>query len=404
GGKTWKSLTDNQVPLNYGNIVMDPKDPDTLYALLGEFDGQIASDYGYLANGIMRTHDVGKTWQLIGADVFNAASVTSLVFGEDGTLYASSGQLAVYLAPPDQPDFGIFKSSDGGDTWEQLVSCSDVAICNPQEWNPDFTVTAKLGGFMDLEMTASGALIASVCNIECLGTSLIRSTDGGATWDKLDLSEALNAWSAENKVEVAYHDKKQEVPALEGFEIAMTPADPNLVLAGGGINWTGTDDKGNATEGTWSWVIRSRDGGDTWEWLPNAGDYCTGGGSNSQCTYDNIVEIDPADANLMYLGGSFNSDENDNWIQTVQRSADGGDTWTDMTPALEGSQMHPDAHGLAIDPNDSNVVWVGNDGGINRTLDASADPPMWEFMGHGVGTLLFVDIGLHPTDPKYVIG
>jgi photosystem II stability/assembly factor-like uncharacterized protein len=75
-----------------------------------------------------------------------------------------------------------------------------------------------------------------------------------------------------------------------------------------------------------------------------------------------------------------------------------------MTPAQEGSLMHPDVHGLAFDPNDSNVLWVGNDGGIYRTSDASAEPPTWDFMGHGVGSLLFVDIGLHPTDPDYIIG
>ena len=43
GGRTWKCLTDAQVPLIYGRLVMNPQDPDTLYALLGEFDGQVSS-------------------------------------------------------------------------------------------------------------------------------------------------------------------------------------------------------------------------------------------------------------------------------------------------------------------------------------------------------------------------
>ena len=46
GGQSWRSLTDQSVPLNYGGIVIDPQNPDVLYGLLGEFDGQIASDYG----------------------------------------------------------------------------------------------------------------------------------------------------------------------------------------------------------------------------------------------------------------------------------------------------------------------------------------------------------------------
>src|SRR6185369_3266908 len=56
GGQSWRSLSEQQVPLIYGGIVMDPNDPDTLYAPLGEFDGQVSYNYGYLANGIMRTH------------------------------------------------------------------------------------------------------------------------------------------------------------------------------------------------------------------------------------------------------------------------------------------------------------------------------------------------------------
>ena len=405
GGQTWRSLTDNQVPLNYGSIVMNPNDPDTLYALLGEFDGQIAGDYGYLANGIMRTRDAGQTWELLGADVFNAAAVTALVFASDGTLFASSGQLAVYEAPPDQPDFGIFKSTDDGDTWEPVLTCSEIAICVPQDWNPDLTITAKLGGFMDLDITSDDALFASVCNIECQGTTLLRSTDGGESWDELGLSDAIQTWADENEVSVQYLDQDQTIPYLDGLEIATTPADPNVIIAGGGLWWIGADEDGREVEGTWSWVIRSTDGGETWEWLPEAGDYCSGNNSTPQCTYDNVVEIDPTDASLMYIGGSFSLEEDTgNWIEMVKRSADGGDTWSDMTPAQEGSLMHPDVHGLAFDPNDSNVLWVGNDGGIYRTSDASAEPPTWDFMGHGVGSLLFVDIGLHPTDPDYIIG
>ena len=48
-----------------------------------------------------------------------------------------------------------------------------------------------------------------------------------------------------------------------------------------------------------------------------------------------------------------------------------------MTPAVDGSFMHPDLHGFAFDPNDPKVLWVGTDGGVYRTPDASADTPTW---------------------------
>lgn len=406
GGQTWESLTDGQVPLVYGGIVMDPQDPDTLYALLGEFDGQVSSTYGFLANGLMRSRDAGATWELIGADEFNAASVTALVFGEDGTMYASTGQLQVYEAPPDQPDFGIFTSTDGGDTWERILSCSDFAICWPQDLFPNTTVFAYLGGFMDLDLSGDGTLYASLCYVECYGVMLLRSTDGGETWDELDLSGAIEQWQDENGVEVQFADEDQTIPYLDGLELAAGQSDPNVVIAGGGLYWQGKNDDGDDIDGFWSWAIRSTDGGDSWEWMPEAGDYCTGEGSSPQCTYDNIVEIDPTDANNMYLGGSLSTEEDTfHWIAIIRRSADGGDAWTDMTPAsVEESFVHPDAHGLAFDPGDSDVLWVGTDGGINYTADATAEEPVWEKLSVGMNILLFIDIGLHPTDPAYIIG
>jgi photosystem II stability/assembly factor-like uncharacterized protein len=398
GGQTWRSLVDQQVPLIYGGIIMDPANPDTLYGLLGEFDGQVSYHYGFLANGIMRSPDAGETWELIGQETFNGASVTALVFGDDGTMYASSGQMSVYYGPPDQPEFGIFRSDDGGETWDRLAACSDFGNCEPNTGGEN---RSYLGGFFDLDIASDGTLYTSHCIVQCFSTTMLRSTDEGESWEALDVSDALATWEEENEVSVLYLDDDNSLPALDGFEIAISATDPNILLAGGGISWF--DDEGN--EGIWSWVIRSTDAGDTWEWLPEAGDYCSSTNGSQQCTYDNVIEIDPTDPDIMYAGGSFSIEpETYNWIAAMRRSDDGGDSWVDMTPAIEGSLMHPDVHGMAFDPNDPNVLWVGNDGGIYRTDDASADPVEWQPLSDGLNTLLFIDVALHPTDPDYLIG
>ena len=397
GGQTWRSLVDQQVPLIYGGIVMHPDNPDTLYALLGELDGQVSYSYGFLANGILRSQDAGETWDLIGAETFNGAAVTALVFDEDRNMYAASGQMSVYYGPVDQPEFGLFKSEDGGESWDRLASCSDYGNCFPNTGGQN---RSYLGGFFDLDVASDGTLWAANCLLNCFSTGILRSRDGGESWDQMDLRDAIEQWEAYNEVHLLYLDNNNTVPALDGFEIAVAATDPDVIIAGGGVSWF-TDD-GN--EGVWSWVIRSTDGGDTWEFLAGAGDYCSGENSSPQCTYDNIVEIDPTDADIMYIGGSLSLDEDYNWIEVMQRSDDGGETWFDMTPALDGSLMHPDAHGMAFDPEDPNVVWVGTDGGIYRTDDASASPPEWESLSDGLNTLLFVDVALHPTDPDYLIG
>lgn len=395
-GQTWFPLSDRQVPTFWGGVVLDPRDPDTIYAPLGVFDGTESASYGYVANGILRSRDAGETWTLLGADIFNAAAVSALFFAPDGTLYAASGQAGVRRAPPDQLEFGIFKSTDDGDSWERLAACSQFADCeSPYTSGP----ASYQGGFMDLDLASDGTLFATVCNYECAGTVIIRSRDDGATWETLDFSNVIDQWEADNEYPVITLDDGK-TPYLEGIELAVAPSDPSVLLAGGGLYM---DYQGFVAP--WSYAMRSTDGGDTWEWLPAAGDYCSSQGNSPQCAYDNVVEFDPADAGVMYLGGSLSpGGRNGHWVKVFRRSTDGGDTWTDLTPGRsDETSMHPDAHFLAFDPQDPEVLWAGTDGGVYRTQNASARTPNWESLSEGMNTLLIVNIGLHPTDPGYIL-
>ncbi len=402
GGQTWRSLTDRQVPLVYGGLVMDPRDSNTLYALLGEFDASsVGRTYGYLANGIMRSRDAGATWQLIGADTFKGAAVTTLVFGPDGTLYAASGQVRLYQAPPGQPDFGLFKSVDGGDTWIRLAACADLAVCDPQRFSSSTSVTALSGGFMSLALGGDGTLYASLCEVECDGTHLLRSRDGGATWQTLDYGAVLDAWQAANHAKLTYFDAQHSQPYVEGLALAVSATNPKVLLAGGGLYYQGR----TVAEVPWSFAMRSDDGGDSWQWLPAAGEYCSATGQSGQCAYDNVVAIDPRDERVLYLAGSLSVDpQSFAWVDVLRRSDDGGQTWRDLTPAAPGSLVHPDAHALAFDPSNTQRLWLGTDGGLYVTADTGRDPPAWSHPDAGMDTLLFVGVGLHPTDPRYLLG
>ena len=344
-GNSWTPLTDHLPSPAIGAIALAPSNPDIVYVGTGEPSPGLDNYYGV---GIYKSTDGGKTWTHLGKDVFTGLGISAIAVHPHNPNLVYVATTRTGVIGPSLPVRGIFVSRDGGKTWTGLIGCRDCwgasdLLMNPK--NPDI-------------------LYAAFWNIG-------KSTDGGTKWTQL--TKGLP-------------DKN-----FGRVELALAPSNPNVLYAGYEYRVPGKFQGGI--------VFKSTDGGASWTWLDKAPNYCTG-----QCWYDNVIAVHPRNPNQVLLGGSANYV----WQpvfrvkEVVVRTTDGGTSWEDLSPNdAPNHTLHPDVHALAFDPQNPNIVWVGNDGGVWRSTDGGRT---WQNRNTNLSTLQFTGIGVHPTNPDILFG
>ncbi|HRI03895.1 MAG TPA: carboxypeptidase regulatory-like domain-containing protein [Pyrinomonadaceae bacterium] len=137
-------------------------------------------------------------------------------------------------------------------------------------------------------------------------------------------------------------------------------------------------------------VQRSIDGGATWTQMID-NNFC-----NPQCFYDIAVDVDPTNVNNVYIGGSP--------TLVFGRSTNGGTTFT-ANGASFTSGLHVDSHAIAVAPSNPLIVYFGSDGGIYRTNDVSGATITWTSLNNSTfRATQFMSLDVHPTDPNITIG
>jgi uncharacterized repeat protein (TIGR01451 family) len=368
---TWVSKTEDLPSLAIGALAIAPSDDSVVYAGTGE--GALSGD-SYFGNGILKSTDGGQTWAHVSGDYFEGVSTSRIVVdpGDANHLYASilrGRGGARRTSPTLHSKYGIWESHDGGVSWTLI-----------------FEQKSTLGA-TDLEMDPQDP---QILYSSFWGDQVYKSTDGGAHWAAImnGLPMHFNAANATR------------------FSIGLShPAGQNAVL------YVGTDfiDANGDAQASRLW--RSDDGGASWHVLPTTGfsgsddsvlDYCGG-----QCFYDNVVEVDPNDTNIVYAAGQFNYAIGSGG---VYRSDDGGQTWKNL-----GFHQHPDFHALAFGGDPANVL-IGSDGGVWFSEDRGGREPGsagegdltandWvNLNGGGLQITQFSSIANNPTFPARVWG
>ena len=295
GGTYWENVSDGYFETaSVGAIAVSQSDPNVVYAGTGEACIRGNVSHG---DGVYRSTDGGRTWRNVGLrDTRHIASVRVHPSDPDIAYVAALGHA---FGPNDER--GVFRTTDGGESWERVLDRGDRAgaadLCM-DPGNPRVLYAAMWETLRQPWSFTSGGP----------GSGIFRSTDGGDTWDDLTGNRGLPE-GVKGRIGVAVS------PAMQGRVWAIVEAEE------GGL-------------------FRSDDGGETWQHL-------TGDGNLMQRPwYYSHVVADPRDANTV-------------WVLNLKawKSTDGGSTFTQVTTP------HGDNHDLWIDPNDTDRMIEGNDGG-----------------------------------------
>ncbi|MBT8219039.1 MAG: glycosyl hydrolase, partial [Bacteroidia bacterium] len=299
-GTTFKPIFDDQPVFSIGCLAMDPNTSNVLWVGTGENNTQRNLAYG---DGVYKTTDGGKTFTNMGLK-------TSSQIGK--IMIDPRNSNVVYVAAQGQAwgpggERGLYKTTDGGKTWNRVLEIGDYTGASDMEMdprNPDVLYVTSHQRERRVYSKIDGGPESAI----------YKSVDAGATWTKL----------------------KKGLPKgdVGRIGIALSPANPDILYAVVEL------------PGSKSGFYRSNDMGESWTKQSDKG--------SSSPQYYNELYADPLNPDLVILMDTRNG-----------LSEDGGKTWTN----IEGSNKHVDNHVIWIDPDDTNHYLVGCDGGLYETYD-----------------------------------
>ncbi len=304
GGTDWSCISDTTFnSSSVGAITVAPSDANIIYVGMGEVEMRGNISFG---DGMYKSTDAGKTWKHIGLEKSYAIQ-NIVVHPKNPDLVYCSGIGKIFGANPER---GLYRSKDGGKTWQLILQKGDSTGCTQIVMDPvnaDVLYASMYQARRSAyDMVSGGA-----------GSGLYKSIDGGDTWTSLS------------------HNPGMPIGLLGKIMVAVSPVDNDLLFA--------------LVENKNGGLFKSNDAGKSWSKLPD----------NATLTqrpwYFSQLFCDVKDARTLY-------------VLNVQawKSVDGGNTWQRI------NNNHGDNHDMWLNPDDADNYIMGDDGGGEVTFDGGA--------------------------------
>lgn len=330
-GTTWTPLFDAQPSYSIGTVVLDPNNPEIVWVGTGE---NVSGRHVGWGDGVYKSMDGGATWQQmglkysehIGRILIDPRNSEVVYVAAEGPLWSSGGER------------GLYKTKDGGKTWKLVLEIDPDTGITDAEFDPSNPDVIYAAAYQRRRKT--WALLGGGPK-----SGIFKSMDSGESWRKM--SKGLPQGD------------------MGKIGLAVTPADPQLVYA--------TIEADNANKG----FYRSTDKGESWE---KRSSYISGGTGPH---YYQEIEASPTNPDLVYQMDVF-----------IHVTRDGGKTFD---YGETGRGKHSDNHALWIDPANGQHLIVGTDGGLYESFD---DGATWRLFPN-LPISQFYKLGLDNAEPFY---
>jgi len=299
-GITWTALFENEDSFAIGVVEIDPENPNIVWVGSGENNAQRSVGFG---DGVYKSVDGGKSWENMGLKDSGHISMIRFHPGDSNTIYVAA-QGPLWNSGGDR---GLYRSINGGDSWKRILDIDENTGINEfviDPADPEIIVASSYQRRRHVWTLINGGP----------GSGVHKTTNGGISWQKV----AGGLPSGD----------------LGRIGLAAAPSSPNMIYA---IIEADEDGKG---------IYRSTDFGESWE---KRSSHLT-----SSPQYYNELYVDPKNPERVYSVDTF-----------THVSEDGGESWN----KISFKNRHVDDHALWIDPANTSHLYIGGDGGVYESWD-----------------------------------